>query len=121
MQAVAAVGVVAAAFGIVNTLLAAVHERRREIGILQAVGSTRRTLFAAFLLESGSYGARGGALGALIGVAGAAVLGPYLTDNPLTAALRQSPMPAVDGRSLLWTLGLSIGLALWLGGNGHDR
>lgn len=115
MQAVAAVGVLAAAFGIVNTLLTAVYERRREIGIMQAVGGTRLTLFAAFLLESGLYGLLGGILGVLIGILGAYVLGPYLADNAFTASLRQSPAPALDGATLLWTFGLSIGLALVAG------
>ncbi|MBX9630640.1 MAG: ABC transporter permease [Burkholderiales bacterium] len=115
MQAVAAVGVLAAAFGIVNTLLTAVYERRREIGILQAVGSTRQTLFAAFLLESGLYGLFGGVLGVLIGLLGAYVFGPYLTDNAFTASLRQSPVPSLDGATLLWTFALSEGLALVAG------
>lgn len=115
MQAVAAVGVLAAAFGIINTLLTAVYERRREIGIMQAVGSTRRTLFAAFLLESGLYGLLGGFVGVLMGILGAYVLGPYLTDNAFTASLRQSPEPSLDGTTLLLTFGLSIGLALAAG------
>lgn len=115
MQAVAAVGVLAAAFGVVNTLLTAVYERRREIGIMQAVGSTRRTLFAAFLLESGLYGLFGGILGMLLGMLGAYVLGPYLTDNAFTASLRQSPVPNLDGATILLTFGLSIGLALAAG------
>ena len=115
MQAVAAVGVLAAAFGIVNTLLTAVYERRREIGILQALGSPRRTLFLAFMLESGLYGLLGGLLGAALGVLGAWLFGPALTDNAFTASLRQSPTPVLDEATLLFTLTLSVGLALLAG------
>lgn len=115
MQAVAAVGVLAAAFGIVNTLLTAVYERRREIGILQALGSPRRTLFLAFMLESGLYGLLGGLLGTALGVLGAWLFGPALTDNAFTASLRQSPTPVLDEATLLFTLTLSVGLALLAG------
>ena len=115
MQAVAAVGVLAAAFGIVNTLLTAVHERRREIGILQAVGSTRRTLFAAFMLESGLYGLLGGILGLAIGALGAYFFGPYLTGNALTASLPQAPTLALGVGTVSFTMGLSVCLALLAG------
>lgn len=115
MQAVAAVGLLAAAFGIVNTLLTAVYERRREIGILQAVGSTKRTLFASFMLESGLYGLIGGLLGTGIGLLGAHFFGAYLTDNAFTSSLRQAPATALDAGTLVATLGLSIGLALLAG------
>jgi putative ABC transport system permease protein len=115
MQAVAAVGVLAAAFGIVNTLLTAVYERRREIGILQAVGITRRTLFLAFMFESGLYGLLGGILGTAIGGLSAYLFGPYLTDNAFTASLRQAPMPTLDNGTVLLALGFSVCLALLAG------
>ncbi|MDA8260456.1 MAG: ABC transporter permease [Betaproteobacteria bacterium] len=115
MQAVAAVGVLAAAFGIVNTLLTAVHERRREIGILQAVGSTRRTLFMAFMLESGLYGLLGGILGVTIGVLAAYLFGSYLTDNAFTASLHQSQTVTIEYGTILLTLGFSVCLALFAG------
>ncbi len=92
MQAVAAIGVLAAAFGILNTLLTAVYERRREIGILQAIGSTRRTLFAAFMLESMLYGLLGGAAGVALGGIAAWLLGPYFAaNNTVMAALQSAP------------------------------
>jgi putative ABC transport system permease protein len=115
MQAVAAVGVLAAAFGIVNTLQTAVYERRREIGIMQAVGATRRTLFLAFMLESGLYGLLGGVLGGLVGMFAAYLFGPYLTDNAFTASLRQSPVPTADSLTLGLTLAFSVCLALVAG------
>ena len=115
MQAVAAVGVLAAAFGIVNTLLTAVYERRREIGIMQAIGSTRRTLFLAFMLESGLYGLLGGVLGIAIGMLAAYLFGPYLTDNAFTASLHQPQVPTLDTLTAVVTLGLSICLALLAG------
>ena len=115
MQAVAAVGVLAAAFGIVNTLLTAVYERRREIGIMQAIGSTRRTLFLSFMFESGLYGLLGGLLGMAIGMLAAWLFGPYLTNNAFTASLPQTSVPMLDSGTALMTVGLSIGLALVAG------
>jgi putative ABC transport system permease protein len=107
--------VLVAAFGIVNTLLTAVYERRREIGILQAVGGQRRTVFLIFMLESGLYGLLGGVLGIAIGALGAWVFGPTLTDNAFTASLRQAPTLTLDNGTMLFTLGLSVGLALLAG------
>lgn len=115
MQAVAAVGVLAAAFGIVNTLLTAVYERRREIGIMQAIGSTRRTLFLSFMFESGLYGLLGGLLGMAIGMLAAWLFGPYLTNNAFTASLPQTSVPLLESGTALMTVGLSIGLALVAG------
>lgn len=115
MQAIAAVGVLVAAFGIVNTLLTAVYERRREIGILQAIGGNRPTLFGAFLLESGLYGLLGGLFGIALGALAAQALGPRLMQNPFTAALPSSPLPAVDSATVAFTLVFSITLALIAG------
>ena len=115
MQAVAAVGVLAAAFGIVNTLLTAVYERRREIGILQAVGITRGRLFASFMLESGLYGLLGGLLGIAFGLLGARFFGHYLTDNAFTASLRQTPALNLGGDTVALSLALAVGLSLVAG------
>jgi len=43
---------IAMAFGIVNTLMMAIGERTREIGVLLAVGMTRARLVALIILES---------------------------------------------------------------------
>lgn len=43
---------IAMAFGIVNTLMISIGERTHEIGVLMAVGLTRRRLVAVVLLES---------------------------------------------------------------------
>lgn len=116
MQAVAAVGVVAAAFGIINTLLTAVYERRREIGILQAIGCRRGTLFAAFMLESGLYGLLGGLLGVSLGSLAAFWLGPYfLAGNAFSATLAQTPTGMVDGIMIIQALAFSLMLSLAAG------
>lgn len=114
MQAIAAVGVLAAAFGIVNTLLTAVYERRREIGILQAIGGTRRTLFLAFILESGLYGLFGGVLGALLGGFAAYWFGPYFTQDALSTGLAPSAS-VLDVSSVLYALAFSVALAIVAG------
>lgn len=114
MQAIAAVGVLAAAFGIVNTLLTAVYERRREIGILQAIGGTRRTLFVAFILESGLYGFFGGLIGAVLGGLAAYWFGPYFTQDAFSTGL--APSASVpDALSMLYALGFSVVLAVVAG------
>ena len=59
---------------IANTLLMAVFERIREIGILAALGMKRRQIRTMFLLEALILGIFGVILGNLIGAAGVAAL-----------------------------------------------
>ena len=71
------IGIVAlliAALGIANALFAAVRERRREIGVLKAIGARDRDVLRVFLLEAGALGVIGGFAGTLVGVAMAAAI-----------------------------------------------
>jgi putative ABC transport system permease protein len=65
-----AIILIALAFGIVNTMLMAILERRREIGMLLAVGMTRKRIVAMILVETILLSMTGGAIGmALSGLA----------------------------------------------------
>lgn len=90
LQLIAAVAVLAAAFGIVNTMMAATYERKREIGILQALGASQRMIFGLFMLESGIYGVIGGVSGVITGLLAAAVAAPYITQNAFTTMVKGS-------------------------------
>jgi putative ABC transport system permease protein len=56
-----------ATIGIVNTLVMAILERRREIGILKALGAADRDVKQLFFVEAGVMGLLGGVLGVGIG------------------------------------------------------
>ena len=59
---------------IANTLLMAVFERTREVGILAALGMKGRQILAMFVLEAGTLGLVGIALGIFLGGLGVAYL-----------------------------------------------
>jgi lipoprotein-releasing system permease protein len=59
--------IVVAAFNIIGILTMMVGERRREIGILLAMGARRRQIQGIFLLDGLAVGAMGTALGSLLG------------------------------------------------------
>ncbi len=56
-----------AALGISNAMLASVRERRREIGVLKAVGAADRDVRRIFLVEAGTLGFLGGVVGTAVG------------------------------------------------------
>ncbi len=71
VYALLALAIVIALMGIANTLSLAIHERRQELGLLRAVGQTRRQVRAMVRWESvviATFGAVGGiALGVFLG------------------------------------------------------
>ncbi|MGC2527945.1 MAG: FtsX-like permease family protein [Candidatus Acidiferrum sp.] len=56
-----------ATLGIINTLVMAILERRREIGILKALGAADRDVKQLFFVEAGVMGLFGGILGVVFG------------------------------------------------------
>ncbi|MFN2607525.1 MAG: ABC transporter permease [Acidimicrobiales bacterium] len=71
LAAIGLIALVIAALGITNALLASVRERRREIGVLKAIGARDRDVLRVFLLDASVLGFTGGVLGTFLGFAAA--------------------------------------------------
>ncbi len=79
---IASISILVGALGIVNTMTTSVLERKKEIGIMKAIGGTNFQIFLQFFFESGLLGFVGGligvVLGTLIGVVGVAGINSFL-------------------------------------------
>lgn len=64
---VAIVCMLSGGIGVMNVLMIAVRERRREIGLIKAIGGTATQVLRLFLVEAASYSLLGGMLGVLFG------------------------------------------------------
>ncbi|MEY2849069.1 MAG: hypothetical protein RI885_1736 [Actinomycetota bacterium] len=82
LNAFAIIALIAAGFGIINTLLMSVQERTREIGLMKAMGMSGGRIFALFSSEAVFIGFLGSAVGAglavVVGLVVSSVLGTGL-------------------------------------------
>jgi putative ABC transport system permease protein len=62
------IALLAGAFLVFNTMSISIAQRKRELGILRALGTTRRQLIALLTLEGALFGVVGSALGVAIGI-----------------------------------------------------
>jgi putative ABC transport system permease protein len=103
-MAAALLALVIGGLAVINTMIMAVSERVREIGLKKAIGATTRAIMGEFLLESSLIGLVGGVVGFGLGFA--------------VTTLINATMPASQGAIFLVTPGLAavcIGFALALG------
>lgn len=110
----AIVALVAAGFGIVNTLLMSVQERTREIGLMKALGMGSSRVFGLFSLEALAIGVLGSAIGAALAAGVGALLntalaGGLLADLPGLTLLSFEPVAVGIVIALISALALLAG------------
>jgi ABC-type antimicrobial peptide transport system permease subunit len=67
LSSVGLLALLVASIGIVNTMIMAIYERTREIGILKALGSSNGDVLRMFMVEAGMIGLLGGIVGVFLG------------------------------------------------------
>jgi putative ABC transport system permease protein len=84
INALLGLAIIIAALGIVNTLALSVIERTREVGLLRAVGMSRRQLRRMVRLEAVAIAVLGAVLGIVMGLVFGIVLQRVLQDDGIT-------------------------------------
>ena len=109
----ALVALLVGGFLVFEGVAASVAERRREIGVLRALGASRAMVVRLFALEGLVLGAAGAALGAVLGLLGARSL-VAITSGSLSrvAALGGSSELYISPWSLLLGVGLGAGVSV---------
>lgn len=101
------IALLVATIGIANTMVMAIYERTREIGILKAMGASRGEIRQMFMMEAGFIGIIGGVIGLLLGwLAGLGM------NQIIPIYLRHRELP-VRGDFFVVTLTLALGVILF--------
>ena len=102
LVSIGAISLTVAGIGIMNVMLVTVAERTEEIGLLRALGATRKNILTVFLVEAVLLAGLGGLVGLLVGLSGVHLLTWWY--------------PAVPVSPPVWAIGAALGLAMIVGG-----
>ncbi|MCK4496788.1 MAG: ABC transporter permease [Candidatus Aenigmarchaeota archaeon] len=106
--AIGAIAALVGGLGVMNTMIMAVMERRREIGVMKAIGATNGMVLRQILTESALISLLGGAGGVMLGVIGSFFVSSIFGGGQITAVV--TPGLALTGLSFALFLGLVGGL-----------
>ena len=96
-----------ASIGIINTLVMAILERRREIGIMKAIGASDRDVKGLFFAEAGAMGLVGGMAGVLLGW----IIGRVINFGTNIYLVRQGFSPEHIWAVPVWLVGGAVAFA----------
>jgi putative ABC transport system permease protein len=98
LAGIAGISLIVAGVLIMNVMLVAVSQRTAEIGLLKAVGATKRQILTLFLAEASSLSLLGGVIGFGIG--------------QLAAFALRTAYPIIDFRAPVWASAAGVGVAV---------
>lgn len=114
LLAFAAIALIAASFGIINTMIISVLERTKEIGLSKALGMSSVSVFMTFLIESVLLGFWGASIGIGISI----IIGNILNKVAADSILKGFPgfnLFVFDPMGLLMVLGVICGVCFVAG------
>jgi len=102
---IAAISLIVASIGIMNTMMMSVMERTHEVGIMKALGARNRDILTLFLIEAGVVSLIGGILGCMLGA------GMAISASSIATSYAGLDVPAPITPELI-TLGLVVALVV---------
>lgn len=108
------IAILISAVGVMNSVLMAVFERTQEIGMMRAVGASRRDIFRIILEETSILAACGGVCGIVVAVLGSRLIEtfvrtvmPYVPSGKLISF---DPLLALGSVAFILVIGITAGL-----------
>lgn len=98
LAGIAGISLIVAGILIMNVMLVAVSQRTAEIGLLKALGATRRQILTLFLVEASSLSLLGGVIGYIVGQTAAFAL--------------KTAYPIIDFHAPLWASAAGVSVAV---------
>ncbi len=108
LLALAAVSLGVGGLGILNTVMMSVHERRREIGMLKAVGAERWHVLLLFLSEALIISLIGGGIGCGLGLAGVYLIQWFVSTLGLELTIPLLISPNILAGAILIAAGIGV-------------
>jgi putative ABC transport system permease protein len=102
---IGAVSIIVGGIGIMNTMIMSVMERRREIGVMKAIGATTTMVLVQVIQESAILSVIGGIIGLIIGYVSTTIV----TQNTTFTAILSPELMAI-GMGFALVLGIGAGI-----------
>ena len=115
LVAIAAVSIFVAAISIANTMIMAVYERTREIGVMKVIGGAISDIRRMFLLEAALIGLFGGILGVGLSLAGSYAMNNTTIEALVNMGFGSTVEGDVTSLVTLWLMGVALLFASAIG------
>ncbi len=105
LGSIAAISLLVGGIGVMNIMLVSVTERTREIGIRMATGARTRNILQQFMIEALVVSLIGGAIGVVLGLGSAWLVGHFFPNTPVAYTL----FPVILAFGSAFAIGLIFG------------
>lgn len=104
-----------ASIGVINTMSMAVHEKTKSIGIMKAQGASKKNIRSMFVVQSGSLGFVGSAVGAIIALIGGAIGNQVIVANKIGGIEKGMTLIDIRISTVIFTILFTVAVAMIAG------